>query len=85
MGYAVACSSSHVRAQIFLSRKLQVCKVLRGGSIVFQVVHLLISIEIYITCGFQGDEGPDPLPSFGPAHASSLKLSSRTYVFFTLC
>ena len=28
---------------------------------------------------FQGDEGPDPLPSFGSPHASTLKLSSHTY------
>ena len=28
------------------------------------------------SCGFQGDEGPDPLPSHGSAYASSLKLSS---------
>ena len=56
-----------------------------GGSIIFQVVQLLISMETYITCGFQGDEGSDPLHSFGSAHASSLKLSSHTYVFFTLC
>ena len=55
------------------------------GSIIFQVVHLLISMETYVTCCFQGDEGPDPLPSFGSAHSSSLKLSSHTYVFFTLC
>ena len=31
-----------------LPRKLQVCKVLGGGSIIFQVVHSLISMEIYI-------------------------------------
>ena len=79
MGYAVACSSSHAQVQETSS--------LQGsgrGSIIFQVVHLLISMATYITCGFQ-DEGPDPLPSFGSAHASSLKLSSRTYAFFTLC
>ena len=85
MGYAVACSSSHARVKEFLSGKLQVCKVLGGGSIIFQVVQLLISMETYITCGFQGNEGPDPLHSFGSAHASSLKLSSHTYVLFTLC
>ena len=56
-----------------------------SGSIFFQVVHLLISMETYVTCCFQGDEGPDPLPSFRSAHSSSLKLSSHTYVFFTLC
>ena len=85
MGYAVACSSSHARVQEFLSGKLQICKVLGGGSIIFQVVHLLISMETYITRGFQRDEGPDPLPSFGSAHAFSLKLSSHTAVFLTLC
>ena len=85
MGYAVAYSSSHARVQGFLSGKLQVCKFLGGGSIIFQVVHLLISMETYMTCGFQGDEGPDPPPSFGSAHVSSLKLSSHNYVFFTLC
>ena len=63
MGYAVACSSSHPRVQEFLSGKLHVCKVL-GGSSIFQVVHLLMSMETYITCDFQGDGGPDPLPSF---------------------
>ena len=70
MGYAVACSSSHARVQDFLSRKLQVCKVLEGGSSIFQGVYLLISMETYITCDFQGDGGPDPLPSFGSANAS---------------
>ena len=85
MGYAVACSSSHVSVQEFLSGKLQICKVLGGGSIIFQMVNLLITMETYITCGFQWDEGTDPLSLFGFAHASSLKLSSRTYVFFTLC
>ena len=45
MGYAVACSSSHARVQEFLSRKLQVCKVLAGGPSIFPVVHLLISME----------------------------------------
>ena len=35
-------------------------------------------IELVI---FQGDRGPDPLLSFGSAHASSLKLSSHTNVF----
>ena len=71
MGYAVTCSSSHAAwVQEFLSGKLQVCKVLGGDPL-----HLLISVETYIAYGFQGDEGPDPLPSFGSAHASSLKLS----------
>ena len=83
MGYAVACSSSDSQAQEFLCGKLQACK--EGGFIIFQVVHLLISMETYITCGFQGDEGPDSLPSFGSAHASSLKYSTHTYVCFTLC
>ena len=69
MGFAVACSSSHARVQEFLSGKLQVCKVLGGDPL-----HLLISMETYMNYGFQGDEGPDPLPSFGSAHAS-LKLS----------
>ena len=49
MGYAVACSSSHARVKEFLSGKLQVCKVLGGESIIFQVAHLLISMETYIT------------------------------------
>ena len=49
MGYAVACSSSHARVHEFLSGKLQVCKALGGGSIIFQVVHLLIYMETYIT------------------------------------
>ena len=49
MGYAVASSSSHARVKEFLSGKLQVCMVLGGGSIIFQVVHLLISTETYIT------------------------------------
>ena len=37
-------------------------------------------METYITCGFQEDEGTDPLPSFGSAHASS-------YIptYFSLC
>ena len=71
----------------FLSAKLQVCKVLGGGFIIFQVVHLLISAETYINFNvvFQKDEGPYPLRSFGYAHRSSLKLSSHTFVFFTLC
>ena len=64
MGYAVACSFSHARVQEFLSGKLQVCKVLGGGSNIFQVVHLLISIETFLTCDVQWDGGPDPLPSF---------------------
>ena len=64
MGYAVACLSSHARVQEFLSGKFQACKVLGGGSSIFQVVHLLISMETYITCDFQGGVGPDPLPSF---------------------
>ena len=37
-------------------------KFLGGVSIIFQVVHLLISMETFIICGFQGDEGPDPFP-----------------------
>ena len=57
-------------SKIFCPGKLQVCKVLGGDPL-----HLLISVETYIAYGFQGDEGPDPLPSFGSAHASSLKLS----------
>ena len=48
-GYVVACSPSHARVQEFLSGKLQVCKGQGGGSIIFQVVHLLISKETYIT------------------------------------
>ena len=32
----------------FLFGKLQVCKVLGGGSIIFYVVHLQISMETYI-------------------------------------
>ena len=48
------------------SRNLQVCKVLGGGSIIFQVVHLLSSMETFITFGFQWDEGPDPLPYSDP-------------------
>ena len=64
MGFAVACSSSHARVQEFLSGKLQVCKVVGGVSSILQVVHLLISMETYITCDFQGNGGPDPLPSF---------------------
>ena len=47
----------------------------------FELPH--ISVETYRTCDFQGEGGPDPLPSFGSAHAFSLKLSSHTYVFFT--
>ena len=31
IGYAFACLSSHAPVQEFLSRKLQVCKVLGGG------------------------------------------------------
>ena len=42
-------------------------------------------METYILVIIQGEGGPDPLPSFRSAHASSLKLSSHTYVFFTLC
>ena len=57
MGYAVAYSSSHARVQEFLSGKLQVCKVLGGGSIIFQVVQLLISMETYTTCGFRFSGG----------------------------
>ena len=75
MGYAVACSSSQARVQECLSGKLQVSKVLGGRSSIFQVVNLLISMETYITCDFQGDGGPAPLPSFGSSQASSLKLS----------
>ena len=33
----------------FLSGKLPVCKILGGGSIIFLVVHLQISMETYIT------------------------------------
>ena len=47
IGYAVACSSSQARVQDFLSGKLQVCKVLIGGSNFFEVVHLLFSMETY--------------------------------------
>ena len=60
MGYATACSSSHARVQQFLSRKLQNCKVLGGGAIIFQVIHLLNSMETYITCSVQGDEVRTP-------------------------
>ena len=37
-------------------------------------------METYVTCGFQGDEGTVPLPSFESAHASS-------YIptYFSLC
>ena len=85
MGYAVACSSSHSRVQEFLSGKLSNSQNSGWGIHYFQVVDLLISMETYITCGFQGDEGPDTLSPFGSAHASSLKLYSHTYAFFTLC
>ena len=34
---------------------------------------------------FKGMEVRTPLPAFGSAHASALKLSSHTYVFFSLC
>ena len=56
-----------------------------GESIMFKLVYLLISMETYITCGFKGDEGPNPMSSLESANASSLKLPSYTYVFFTLC
>ena len=52
MEYAVACLSSQARVHEILSRKLQVCKVLGGGSSIFQVVHLLISMDTYRTCDF---------------------------------
>ena len=42
-------------------------------------------METYILVIYQGEGGPDPLPLFGSAHASSLELSSHIYVFFTLC
>ena len=45
-------------------------------------IYLWKPIELVI---FQGEGGPDPLPSFGSSHAFSLKLSSHTYVFFTQC
>ena len=57
MGYAVASSFSHF-VQDVLYGKLHVCKVLGGGSSIFKVVHLLISMETYITCDFQGDGSP---------------------------
>ena len=47
MRYAVACSSSQARVQDFLSGKLQVCKVLIGGSNFFEVVHLQFYMETY--------------------------------------
>ena len=85
IGHHVACSSSHARVQEFLSGKLQVGKVLGGVSSIFQVVDLQISMETYRTCDFQRGWGSGPQPLFGSAHASSLKLSSHTNVFFTLC
>ena len=42
-------------------------------------------METYITCDFQGDEGPDPLTAFESTHSFSLKFSSHTYLFFTQC
>ena len=85
IGYAVACLSSHARVQEFLSGKLKVCKVLGGVSSIIQVVHLHISMETYRTCDFPRGWGSGPQPLFGSAHAFSLKHSSHTYVFFTLC
>ena len=62
MGYAVACSSSHARVQEFLSRKLQVCKVLGGAQ------HFpgdpLANFYGKLTYDFQDDGGPNPLPLF---------------------
>ena len=66
MGYAVTCSSSQARVQEFLSGKLQVYKVLRGRSSIFRVVNLLLSMETYITCDFQGEGGPDPCLHLDP-------------------
>ena len=60
MGYAVACSYSHGGSRNFCPENFQDCKVLGGGSIIFQVVHLLISMETYITCGVQWES------MFGP-------------------
>ena len=61
MGYAVAYSSSHARVQEFLSGKLQVCKVLGGGSSIFSGVPLAIIYgNLYITCDLpKGERGPD--------------------------
>ena len=79
IGYAVACSSYQARVQEFLSGKLQVCKVLGGGGVhYFPGGPLANFYDLNVV--FQGDEGPDPLPSFGSPHASTLKLSSHTSV-----
>ena len=51
----------------------------------FEIRIAYISMETNILVIYQGEGGPDPLPSFGSANASSLKLFSHTYVFFTLC
>ena len=72
IGYAVACSSSHARVQDFLSGKLQVCKILGGRVHYFPGGPLANFYGNLYNLWFQGDEGPDPLPSFGSAHASSL-------------
>ena len=69
--------------QEFLSGKLQVCKVLGGGGVHYFPGGPLANFygNLYnLNVVFQGDEGPDPLPSFGSPHASTLKLSSHTSV-----
>ena len=65
MGYAVASSFSHALVQEFLSGKFHVCKVLGGGSSIFHVVHLLISMETYITFAL---ESPYHLAAVSGAH-----------------
>ena len=82
MRYAVACSSSHARVQEFLSfaRFWEGVHYFPGGPLA-NFYGNLYKLNVV----FKGVEGPEPLSSFGSAHASSLKFSSHTFVFFTLC
>ena len=39
---------------------------------------------IYLKCGFQGDEGLDPLHSFGSVHASAIKTFTYLRIFHSV-
>ena len=73
------------RVQDFLSKKLQVCKVLGGVSSIIQVVHLEISMETYITCDFPRGWGCGP-PAFIRIRTCFFFKTFFTYLrIFSLC
>ena len=70
----------------FLSGKLHVSRFWEGDPLFSRwSTCKFLWKPIYFECGFQGDEGPDPLHSFGSVHASAIKTFFTYLRIFPLC